>query len=74
MFLKPMVLPLDETGTLYVLQDEHGREIGTGSRETCYSPMALFMPAQSPPVVSLPSLPREVERTGGKRHRRARVA
>lgn len=43
--LKPMVFPLDESGMLYVIQDEHGREIGTGSRETCYTLLELFMGA-----------------------------
>jgi hypothetical protein len=39
---KAMVFPLDGTGILYVLQDEHGREVGVGSRETCYTLLQLF--------------------------------
>ncbi len=42
MYQKPMVFPLDESGTLYVLQDENGREAGVGSRETCYTLLHLF--------------------------------
>ncbi len=33
---KPMVFPLDTHGTVYVLEDEHGKSLGTGSRATCY--------------------------------------
>ncbi len=48
---KPMVFPLDETGTLYVLQDENGREAGVGSRETCYTLLQLFFrPRASAPA------------------------
>jgi hypothetical protein len=47
---KPMVFPVDGTGTLYVLQDEHGREVGVGSRETCYTLLHLFFrPAPAKP-------------------------
>ncbi len=42
MITKPMVFPLDETGTLYMLQDQYGREAGVGSRETCYTLLHLF--------------------------------
>lgn len=30
-----MILPLNSTGTLYVLQDEKGSIIGTGTRDVC---------------------------------------
>ncbi len=30
-----MILPLDSTGRIYVLQDEKGQVVGTGSREVC---------------------------------------
>lgn len=47
---KPMVFPLDGSGTLYVLQDEYGREVGVGSRETCYTLLQLFFrPAPARP-------------------------
>ncbi len=29
---KPMVFPLDTHGTVYVLEDEQGKSLGTGSR------------------------------------------
>ena len=35
MYSKPMILPLDATATIYALQDEFGRTIGTGTREVC---------------------------------------
>ena len=34
-YSKPMILPLNSAGTIYVLQDEKGMTIGTGSREVC---------------------------------------
>ena len=35
MYSKPIILPLDPEGTLYALQDEQGKTIGTGTREVC---------------------------------------
>ena len=35
MYTKPMILPLDVEGKIYVLQDERGNTIGTGTREVC---------------------------------------
>jgi hypothetical protein len=35
MYSKPMILPLDLEGKIYVLQDEQGNTIGTGTREVC---------------------------------------
>ncbi len=35
MYTKPIILPLDAEGTIYALQDENGKTIGTGSREVC---------------------------------------
>jgi len=35
MYTRPMILPLDSTGRIYVLQDEKGQVVGTGSREVC---------------------------------------
>jgi hypothetical protein len=29
------MLPLDVDGTIYAIQDEHGKTIGTGTREIC---------------------------------------
>ncbi len=39
---KAMVFPLDETGSVYVLVDENNRQIGTGSRETCYRMLEIL--------------------------------
>lgn len=35
MYTKPMILPLDSSGRIYVVQDEKGQVVGTGSREVC---------------------------------------
>ena len=32
---EPMIFPLDVEGRIYVLQDDRGHTIGTGSREVC---------------------------------------
>lgn len=35
MYTTPMMFPLDCHGKIYVLQDEQGKTIGTGTREVC---------------------------------------
>lgn len=35
MYSEPIILPLNADGLLYALQDEHGRIVGTGTREIC---------------------------------------
>ncbi len=35
MWTKPIILPLDLLGKIYVLQDEKGNTIGTGTRQVC---------------------------------------
>jgi len=35
MYTMPMMFPLDSHGKIYVLQDEKGKTIGTGSRQVC---------------------------------------
>jgi 20S proteasome alpha/beta subunit len=35
MYTKPRIFPLDLSGTLFAIEDEKGRTIGTGSREVC---------------------------------------
>ena len=45
---KPMVFPLDKTGTIYALYDEDDKLIGTGSREDCYA-MLEFISKMSKP-------------------------
>ena len=52
MYTRPMILPLDSTGRIYVLEDEKGRVVGTGSREVCETLMYIigagFTPATDP--------------------------
>jgi hypothetical protein len=35
MYSEPIILPLNADGQLYALEDEYGRIVGTGTRETC---------------------------------------
>lgn len=42
MYTQPMILPLDGSGRVYVLQDEKGQVVGTGSREVCETLMFLL--------------------------------
>lgn len=35
MYSEPIILPLNADGLLYALEDEHGRIVGTGTREVC---------------------------------------
>jgi hypothetical protein len=37
-----MILPLDSTGRIYVLEDENGKVVGTGSREVCETLMFMI--------------------------------
>jgi hypothetical protein len=34
-YSEPISLPLNADGQLYALEDEHGRIVGTGTREVC---------------------------------------
>ena len=34
-YSEPIILPLNADGQLYALEDEHGRIVGTGTREVC---------------------------------------
>jgi hypothetical protein len=43
-----MILPLDSTGRIYVLQDEKGQTVGTGSREVCETLMYIIGSGLSP--------------------------
>lgn len=47
MYSTPIILPLDIDGTIYVLQDEQGNEIGTGSRQVCEVLMSLISKGRS---------------------------
>ena len=42
MYTVPMILPLDGTGRVYVLQDKNGQVVGSGSREVCERLMRLI--------------------------------
>jgi len=42
MYTQPMILPLDGSGRIYVLQDDKGQVVGTGSREVCETLMYLM--------------------------------
>jgi hypothetical protein len=48
MYTKPMILPLDGSGRVYVLQDEKGQVVGTGSREVCETLMYLIRAGLAP--------------------------
>jgi hypothetical protein len=48
MYTVPMILPLDGTGRVYVLQDKDGRVVGSGSREVCERLMRLIGAGLSP--------------------------
>jgi hypothetical protein len=42
MYTRPMILPLDSTGRIYVLEDDKGQIVGTGSREVCETLMYII--------------------------------
>ncbi len=48
MCTQPMIFPFDFYGRIYVLQDENGNTIGTGSREVCGLLLYLIKKAASP--------------------------
>jgi len=48
MYTRPIILPLDSTGRIYVLEDERGQVVGTGSREVCETLMYLIGIGLSP--------------------------
>ena len=48
MYTRPMILPLDSTGRIYVLQDDKGQTVGTGSREVCETLMYIIGSGFSP--------------------------
>lgn len=35
MYTQPMIFPLDLQGEIYLLQDEKGNTVGTGTRQVC---------------------------------------
>jgi len=42
MYTIPMMFPLDFHGKIYVLQDENGNTIGTGTRQVCETLLYLI--------------------------------
>ena len=48
MYTRPMILPLDSTGRIYVLEDEKGQVVGTGSREVCETLLYLIRAGLAP--------------------------
>lgn len=48
MYSTPIILPLDWTGKIYVLEDEKGQVVGTGSREVCETLMYMMRAGLSP--------------------------
>jgi hypothetical protein len=48
MYSAPIILPLDWTGRIYVLEDEKGQVVGTGSREVCETLMYMMRAGLSP--------------------------
>jgi hypothetical protein len=57
MYTMPMILPLDSTGRIYVLQDKNGQVVGTGSREVCEKLMYLMDAGFSPATDNGPAIP-----------------
>jgi len=55
MYSTPIILPLDWTGRIYVLEDEKGQVVGTGSREVCETLMYMMRAGLSPASESSPS-------------------
>jgi hypothetical protein len=58
MYTRPMILPLESTGRIYVLQDEKGQVVGTGSREVCEALMYIIGAALSRTIEPAPAVAR----------------
>jgi hypothetical protein len=58
MYTMPMILPLDGSGRIYVLQDKNGQVVGTGSREVCETLMYLMDAGLTPASESKPAVAR----------------
>ena len=56
MYTQPMILPLDGSGRIYVLQDKNGQVVGTGSREVCETLMYLMDAGLAPAVDNAPAV------------------
>lgn len=58
MYTRPMILPLESSGRIYVLQDEKGQVVGTGSREVCETLMYLIGTGLAPVTEKAQTMPR----------------
>jgi hypothetical protein len=58
MYTMPMILPMDSTGRVYVLQDKNGQVVGTGSREVCETLMCLIGAGMTPATDNVPTAQR----------------
>ncbi|HEX5965262.1 MAG TPA: hypothetical protein VFY51_05000 [Pyrinomonadaceae bacterium] len=56
MYTQPMILPLDGSGRIYVLQDKNGQVVGTGSREVCETLMYLMDAGLTPATDKNPAV------------------
>ena len=55
MYTRPMILPLESSGRIYVLEDEKGQIVGTGSREVCETLMYIIAAGLSPAAEHKPA-------------------
>ena len=55
MYTMPIILPLDATGRVYVLQDKNGQVVGSGSREVCERLLSLIGLGLSPAAEKTPA-------------------
>ena len=58
MYTAPMILPLESTGRIYVLEDEKGQVVGTGSREVCETLLYLMGAGLTPVSDQTPNISR----------------
>jgi hypothetical protein len=56
MYTMPMMFPLDSQGTIYVLQDEKGDTIGTGTRQVCETLLFIISKPLTPSVSDNPEM------------------
>ena len=58
MYTRPIILPLDPTGRIYILEDEKGQVVGTGSREVCETLLYLMGAGLAPASDQTPNISR----------------
>ena len=54
MYTIPMMFPLDLHGKIYMLQDENGNTIGTGTRQVCETLLYIISKPLTPSVAESP--------------------